>query len=92
MVLGSTMPRIAEFYGIVIWMYYSDHSPPHFHVTYSGDRAAFHIETLEIIEGSLPRRAAGMVEEWAGLHVEELRKNWELARQGEPLHRIAPLE
>jgi len=25
------MPRISEFFGIVIAMYYNDHSPPHFH-------------------------------------------------------------
>ena len=28
------MPRISEFYGIVIYMYYSDHAPPHFHAIY----------------------------------------------------------
>jgi hypothetical protein len=33
------VPRIAEFYGIVIGMLYNDHEPPHFHVTYGGSRA-----------------------------------------------------
>lgn len=28
------MPRIAEFFGIFIYMYFEDHSPPHFHAIY----------------------------------------------------------
>lgn len=24
------MPRVSEFFGIVIWMYYNDHHPPIF--------------------------------------------------------------
>ena len=27
------VPRISAFYGVVIWMYYDDHNPPHFHAT-----------------------------------------------------------
>ncbi len=30
--------------------------------------------------------------EWMGLHAQELLENWELAKQGQPLKRIAPLE
>jgi len=30
--------------------------------------------------------------DWAELHRAELLENWELARQGQPLIRIAPLE
>ena len=30
------MPEICRFYGIVIQMFYDDHSPPHFHAEYSG--------------------------------------------------------
>ena len=25
------MPTIAQFYGIIIQMYFNDHNPPHFH-------------------------------------------------------------
>ena len=28
------MPRVSEFYGIVIAMSYNDHEPPHFHAIY----------------------------------------------------------
>ena len=51
------MPRISEFFGVVIAMYFSDHNPPHFHAEYAGDEAEFSINTLEILEGQLPRRA-----------------------------------
>jgi len=26
------MPRLSAFYGLVIYMYWNDHAPPHFHV------------------------------------------------------------
>ena len=40
------MPEISRFYGIVIQMYYGDHLPPHFHVTYNGQTAKFEINGL----------------------------------------------
>src|SRR4051794_8387082 len=33
------LPRISEFYGIVVEMYFADHAPPHFHARYAGDEA-----------------------------------------------------
>jgi Domain of unknown function (DUF4160) len=27
----QAMPRISQFYGIAIYMYYRDHAPPHVH-------------------------------------------------------------
>jgi hypothetical protein len=27
------VPLLSEFYGIVIYMYFQDHNPPHFHAT-----------------------------------------------------------
>jgi len=29
------MPRISEFFGIYIYMYYRDHMPPHLHAIYA---------------------------------------------------------
>jgi hypothetical protein len=86
------MPRISEFFGIVIYMYYNDHAPPHFHAEYAGSEALFEIETLRIYAGNLPRRAHNLVIEWADLNRAELFANWERARQGEPLLEIAPLD
>ena len=86
------MPRISEFFGIVIAMYYNDHAPPHFHAKYAEREATFSIDSLDILEGSLPRRATGLVVEWGTLHRSELKLDWDLARRGRPLNRIAPLE
>jgi hypothetical protein len=86
------MPRISEFFGIVIAMYYNDHVPPHFHVRYAEYEAEVAIQSLEVMNGSLPRRALALVLEWAADRREELRTNWEAAREGKPLSRIRGLE
>lgn len=85
------MPEISRFYGIVIRMYYADHSPPHFHAQYGEYEALIHISTLAIIAGKLPSRALGLVMEWASLHQDELAENWEKARGQQPLGAIEPL-
>jgi hypothetical protein len=86
------MPAISRFFGIVISMYYNDHAPPHFHAKYGEHSASLTIETLEIHEGYLPRRARLLVTEWAVQHREELRRDWRLAREGRPLEMVPPLE
>lgn len=86
------MPTICEFFGIVVRMYYDDHNPPHFHAFYGGEQAIFSIETLELMEGSLSRRAKVMVIEWALEHRQELLADWALAVEHKPLNKIEPLE
>jgi len=86
------MPCISQFFGIVIYMYYNDHSPPHFHAEYAGDEALYEIQTLRIYAGKLPRRAHNLVIEWADLNRAELLADWERARQGEQLINIRPLD
>ena len=86
------MPQISRFFGIVIYLYFNDHAPPHFHAEYSGAEAVYTIETLEILRGQLPRRAHGMVVEWASLHRFELMDNWQRARRMEALEAIDPLD
>lgn len=86
------MPRISEFFGIIIAMYYNDHAPAHFHARYGEHEALIAIDTLDILRGGLPRRALAMVLEWAAVHRDELRADWERARQGVALNAIPPLE
>jgi hypothetical protein len=86
------VPEICRFLGIVIAMYYRDHSPPHFHVRYAGHRASISLNPLAVLEGSLPPRALGLVMEWATLHGRELHEDWERASRQQPLVPIAPLE
>ncbi len=86
------MPTISQFFGITIRIYYDDHPPPHFHAYYGSNAAKIEVETLRVTEGSLPRRALGLVIEWAGDHRDELLEDWRLAEAHNPLNPIAPLE
>lgn len=86
------MPRISSFYGIAIYMYYRDHSPPHFHAFYGDHEATVSIESGEILDGRLPRRARSLVSEWALAHQDELRRSWDLARASQPLPTIEGLD
>jgi hypothetical protein len=74
------VPTIAQFYGIVIQMFWNDHAPPHFHALYGDDEALIDIRTLEVTRGRLPRRATALVLEWAQEHRSELLEDWELCR------------
>lgn len=85
------MPEICRFYGITIKVFHRDHPPPHFHAEYGGEQAVFEIETLSVLAGGLRSRAARLVEEWAELHREELRRVWQQAQNLEPLDQIDPL-
>ncbi len=86
------MPEVSRFFGIIVAMYYNDHTPPHFHVRYGKQKAIIEIETLSVLEGTLKPRTLGLVVEWAAQHRAELQHNWDLARQKAPLNKIAPLE
>lgn len=85
------MPEISRFLGIVIGMFYQEHGVPHFHAVYGEYEISVEVES-GTIHGDFPRRALRHVLEWTELHRSELLANWDLARQGKPLNRIAPLE
>ena len=78
-------------YGIVVYMYWRDHAPPHFHAIYAGEEAQILISDGTILAGSIPRRAANLVKEWAQLHHAELVANWDRAQVPEALDPIEPL-
>ena len=86
------MPTISTFLGIVIYMYWREHGPPHFHAVYAEHGAAFDIRTLRVLHGSLPRRVHSLVVEWAVEHREALLEDWDLCRQNKPPRAIPPLE
>jgi len=85
------VPRLSYFYGIAIYLYFEDHAPPHFHARYGEHQAKVSIATGEIIDGSLPRRAARLVSEWVSGHRAELGACWDLAVRGEAPGTIEPL-
>ena len=85
------MPRISEFYGIVVSMFFDDHPPPHFHARYGEYLAKISIADGDVIAGDLPIRALRLMQEWVGQHKAELLANWNKAERREPLDRIDPL-
>jgi hypothetical protein len=85
------LPEICRFLGIVIYMLYDDHQPPHFHAEYGEYKTTVEINT-GVVEGRFPRRALKAVMEWHDLHRDELLANWLLAGEHQPLRKIAPLE
>ncbi len=85
------MPEISRFLGIIIYMYFNEHNPPHFHAEYNEYRASILIETLGLMEGKLPARVMSLVVEWAQDHQDELFENWQTLRSDGEYHRIKPL-
>ena len=85
------MPKISEFFGISIYMYYREHKPPHFHAIYGDEEVLVAIESLSVIAGKLRPRAIGLVMEWTSVHKDELLEDWRLAESKLPLTRIEPL-
>ena len=84
------MPVISRFLGIVISMYWNDHTPPHFHARYGDFEIIVHILT-GVVEGKFPKRALQHVMEWYELHRDELLTDWELCRSNQMPEPISPL-
>lgn len=73
-------------------MYFDDHDPPHVHVEHQGHKALLDFQG-NIMRGTLQSRTAlRLVREWIDLHSAELRTDWDLARAGRELNKIAPLD
>jgi len=81
------VPEISRFLGIVISMYFDEHNPPHVHVRYNQYRAVVSIRNLNVLDGHLPAKVRGLVEEWAEQHQDELLKLWETKE----FHQLDPL-
>ncbi len=89
------MPSISMFFGLIIYMYYQDnvqHHTPHIHAKYQEQEAVFAIPDGELLEGRLPHKKMNLVKAWITIHEEELMADWELALNGEPPYKIAPLQ
>jgi hypothetical protein len=84
------MPRISIFFGIVIYMYYDDHNPSHFHAAYEGLEAVLDFKG-NLLKGSISPRAHKLIKEWCALHKKELEENWQRAKEDKPLNWIEPL-
>ncbi len=84
------MPQLSAFYGIIIFLNFSDHLPPHFHAWYGEYKAIIGIED-GIVKGEMPARALKLILEWRELHLDELMEAWKKAMNGEHPGKIQPL-
>ena len=85
------MPEISRFFGIVIYMYWRDHPPMHFHAVYGEFEALITLDG-KVYSGSLPARALSLVREWLALHRDQIAEDWTLAAARKPLNPTEPLE
>jgi hypothetical protein len=85
------VPTISRFLGISMAMFFDGHGPPHFHARNAQGSAKVRIDSLEVIEITLPRRQLRVVLAWAEVRQTELRDNWRRASAGETVHPTEPL-
>ncbi|MEX2468005.1 MAG: DUF4160 domain-containing protein [Gemmatimonadota bacterium] len=86
------MPKISQFFGVSIYMYFDDHPPPHFHARYGEAEAVIRIDDGSVMRGELPPRVLGLVVEWSSRRRQELRLVWRQASRKQSLSRVTPLE
>ena len=79
-----------EYLCFLVYVYYDDHNPPHFHASHEGLEATFDFGG-NLINGIMSTRANKLVKEWSGIHKGELEENWERARKDKSLNWIEPL-
>lgn len=61
------MPILSRFFGILLYMYWKDHAPPHFHAKYGGQEVTIEIETGKVT-GKISKRALSLIQEWREIH------------------------
>lgn len=85
------MPEICRFYGIIIFLYWRDHNPPHIHFEYGGYQCTMSILD-RLVNGQAPAKVIAKVNEWVDLHEDEILTLWEKAQRGEALYKLEPLK
>lgn len=83
------MPTVAIVDGVRIIYYWNEHAPPHFHVEFAEHNAQISIETLHLMEGSLPATKLNAVQQWAGSRRKELTQCSDRVRNNEHPGKVA---
>jgi hypothetical protein len=83
------MPEISRFYGIVIKMFFKpkEHEPSHIHALYGEYVGIFDLQSMEMAEGDLPKKAQELIKEWLEKHQFDLLEMWETQK----LKKLPPL-
>lgn len=88
------MPRISEFFGIVIYMYWMDiqkHKEPHFHARFKGKEAVFDLKG-RCLGGDIGNRAHRLIVEWCHENSTAIQQAWNCAVKGKDIPWISPLQ
>lgn len=85
------MPEISRFLGIVIFMNFNEHNPPHFHARYGDYQIVIGISD-GVVEGKFPKRALALVMERFEQNRDELMENWNTLKNDGLFKKIKPLE
>jgi hypothetical protein len=48
------MPRVGEVNGVAVYVYFNDHTPPHFHGREAGEEVLVTIRDFAVLEGEIP--------------------------------------
>lgn len=83
--------QLSTFRGITITMAWQPDAPAHFQASYADSSINISVDTLEVTEGSLPRKQQLMVLGWAALRQDQLMECWELASRQYAPYQIEPL-
>ena len=81
------MPEISRFYGVIIYMFFKDHNPPHFKVKQNDFEANILISNGNILDGDLPVSKFKLVSAQAEIHKVELLRMWD----SKEFHKIEPM-
>jgi hypothetical protein len=83
---SSSVPELSRFFGIVIRMLVEAGGHHHRRTSTITIRSMrpFAVDTIECLEGSLPKAPQRLVEAWAEIHRAELQHDWELLQMGQP--------
>jgi len=84
------MPVLSAFYGIVIYINFRDHAPPHFHARYGDDEISIEIYSGKV-NGKMSKRALQLIFEWMDIHRSELIDAWNSAEKARTINKIEPL-
>lgn len=74
------MPTVGRFDGITIYIYYSDHIPPHFHAKY-GDYEATFLLNGDFHNGEMPKRQCKKIKKWATQNYDYLVEQWYIGKK-----------
>ncbi len=71
-----TMPRIAFFFGISIYMYLDDHGAPHCHAIYGDYAGSFCLNSGDMLAGQMPPPQMAKIKQFIENNQSELMEKW----------------